>query len=194
MTPSDCRTRTPPRSLVAGLLLLAPLAACQDPAATTLADETLLELEADQVLYEMTTYATTDGIRQARIQADSAYFFRDSSVVHLEGVDMTIYGESGSERASVVSERGRMDRRSEMLTAQGNVVLRIPEQNRIVESTELHYDPSGDRIWSDSATTMREGSRVTRGTCFNSDLEFRNYNVCNLRGAATGVPGGGGGG
>lgn len=194
MTPPDRRSTMPPRLPAAALLLLAPLAACQDPAATTLADETLRELEADQVLYEMSTYATTNGIRQARIEADSAYFFRDSSVVHLQGVNMTIYGESGAERASVVADRGRMERRSEMLTAQGNVMLRIPEQNRIIESTELHYDPSGDRIWSDSATTMREGNRVTRGTCFNSDLQFRNYNVCNLRGAATGVPGAGGGG
>lgn len=194
MTRTERRTRTAPRRLAAALLLLAPLAACQEPAGTVLADESLRELEADQVLYEMSTYVTARGIRQAEIEADTAYMFRDSSVVHLLGVDMTIFGETGTERASVVAERGRMDRRTEMLNAQGSVVLRIPEQNRVIESSELNYDPSGDRIWSDSLTTMREGNRVTRGTCFNSDLQFRNYSVCNVRGSAgpVGAPGSGG--
>lgn len=187
-------TSTMHRPSAAPLSLLVLLAACQEPAGTNVADDALRELAADMVNYDMSTFVTAEGIRQAEIHADTAYFFRDSSVVHLLGVEMTVFEEGGAERASVVANRGRMDRRTEVLNAQGDVVLSIPDQNRVIESPVLNYDPSGDRIWSDSATTMREGGRVTHGTCFNSDLEFTNFTVCNIRGSAGGLapPGGGG--
>jgi hypothetical protein len=53
------------------------------------------------------------------------------------------------------------------------VILVITEGNKRVESEELHYDPNGDRIWSDSATTMIEPGRVSEGLGFESDLNFR---------------------
>ncbi len=53
------------------------------------------------------------------------------------------------------------------------MVLVITEGNKQVESEELNYDPNGDRIWSDSATTMVEPGRVSEGLGFESDLNFR---------------------
>jgi hypothetical protein len=53
-----------------------------------------------------------------------------------------------------------------------------------VESAELYYEPADQRIWSDSASTYTYKGQVTRGTCFRSDLTFKNYQVCNIRGAA----------
>ena len=44
---------------------------------------------------------------------------------------------------------------------------------RRVESEELNYNPNGDRIWSDSATTMIEPGRISEGLGFESDLNFR---------------------
>ncbi len=186
------RSRRLAAAVAAGALL--GTLACGEPATTAVADESLQDLTADLVLYDMSTYVTSKGVRQAQIQADSAYSYQDSAVVHLMGVDMTIYGERGETRATVTARKGRIDQKSQMLTAQGDVVLRIPDQDRIIQGPELNYDPNGDRIWSDSTTTMREGSRTTTGTCFRSDLQFKNFTVCNIRGAAGAIatPGDGG--
>ena len=53
--------------------------------------------------------------------------------------------------------------------------------------------PGAERIWSDSATVYTDEGRVTRGSCFRSNLDFTNLEVCAIRGSA-GVRREGGGG
>jgi LPS export ABC transporter protein LptC len=171
------------------------IAACARSEPTLVADESLFGIEADAVVFDMEDYLTDDGIRSGVILADTAYVFDDSSEVRMWGVEMTLYHEDGAERAHVTSERGTLDRQTEEMTAYGNVVLVVDQGAQRVESPELHYDPNGDRIWSDSNSVFTRDGRVTRGTCFRSDLSFRSYTVCNIRGAAGSIqqaPRGGG--
>jgi LPS export ABC transporter protein LptC len=184
------------RVLVMGGLIVV-VVGCEEAPNTTVADDALTELEADAVIYEMDDYLEKDGIRSGRVQADSAYLFNDSSVVKLWTLDMTLYHEDGSERARVTSERGTMNDRTEKMVARGNVVVQMANSPERIESPELHYDPTRNRIWSDSATVrILPDGRTTRGTCFESDLELRNVRVCNPRGAVgeTGMTGDGGAG
>lgn len=182
------------RGLAAGVTVLF-VAACGEPPHTPVADEALTEIEADGVIYGMDDYLEDEGVRSGRIRADSAYVYNDSSVVHLWDLDMTVYHQDGSERARVTAERGTLNERTDRMVARGNVVVQMAGTPERIESVELHYDPSGNRIWSDSATVrvMPDGG-VTRGTCFQSDLELRNVNVCNPRGAVGGIGGSGPGG
>jgi len=127
------------------------LAGCGDGPRTPVASEDLLEMQADMVTYDMETYFTNaEGIRTGKIEADSAFSFQDSTVVHMRGVDMTVYAETGEIRATVIADRGRYERDRKM-HALGNVVLVMPADGLRLESEELHYDPLTERIWSDSA-------------------------------------------
>ena len=165
--------------------LVLVLAACGDGPPTPVAGEDLLEMQADMVSYDMVTYFTNaEGIRTGKIEADSAFFFQDSTVVHMRGVDMTVYAETGEVRATVTAHRGRYEERYQKMHALGDVVLVMPADSRRLESEELHYDPLTERIWSDSASTYRYQGQVTMGTCFRSDMSFQNYEVCNIRGSA----------
>jgi len=94
------------------------------------------------------------------------------------------YNEDGTERATVTADMGEMDENTDRMLARGSVVLLMHEDGRRIETAELNYDPNQDRIWSDSATvqTLADGS-VTRGTAFESDLDFTNVRITNPRGA-----------
>lgn len=166
-----------------GLIALL-LAGCGDAPATPVASEDLLEMSSDMVGYETRTILTTDGVKSGLIEADTTYFFEDSTLVHMNGVDMVTYTDQGAVRATITADRGRYDQRTQQMHAQGNVVLILPDDGRRLESPELHYDPESQRIWSDSATTYLNASQVTRGSCFKSDMTFRNITVCDIRGAA----------
>lgn len=165
--------------MVAGLVLAA--AACGEEADTPVVAEDLARIDADNVVYGMTQILTREGVREGVIEADTAYFYQDSSAVHLRGVQMTLYREEGGERAEVVAERGRLDPRTQEMVGQGDVVLTIPEGNRRIETEELHYSSRGDRIWSDTYTIMEQDGEVTCGTAFRSDLEFRNVVIEHAR-------------
>jgi LPS export ABC transporter protein LptC len=170
---------------VSGLLvlLLALAGGCgsQDSVTTIPAD--YLAFEADGIVFGMVHRITQDGRIQGLVHADTAIQWQDSAAVHLRGVDLTVMEEDGSERAHVTSRSGILDTRTNRMTAYGDVVMIIPASARRIESQELHYDPQGDQIWSDSAFVFTEGSRVTRGQAFRSDLEFRNFRIVG-RGAA----------
>ena len=148
--------------------------ACTEETTTPIASPPLLETGADMVIQGLRHVVTLEGVKEAEVFADSAFFYRDSSIYHLVGPEMLLFVPgSGAQRARVTARRGRFNPTTQELVATGGVILIITEGNKRVESEELHYDPNGDRIWSDSATTMVEPGRVTEGFSFESDLNFR---------------------
>ncbi len=166
--------------------LVGGLSACAEPTNTPVASSDLQDIKADVVFYGMESYLTAEGIRQGRVQADTAYMFNDSSSIEVRGMHVVFYDDNGREKATVTSEQGELDRKSDRMVARGNVVLVVAADGRKIESSELHYDPDLNRIWSDSATVMYDGSKVTRGSSFQSDLEFKNVRIENPRGALGG--------
>lgn len=167
------------RIQVGTLLLLVVLAgsACSEEDTTPVASPTLLESGAESVIILLTQQISVNGVREGRVEADTAFVYPDSSVYSMRNSVLVLYNEQGVERARVVAKRGRFNYATKELVAQGDVVLTIPDGNKRVETEELNYDPSGDRIWSDSMTVMREAGTVSRGMGFDSDLDFRSLRV-----------------
>jgi len=160
------------------------LAACDGPTDTPVASADILGIEADLVTTGMVSFLTAGGVREGRVEADTAYAFYDSATVRLKGMRLVFFNPDGSERATVTALGGEMDENTDRMVARGNVVLVVHSDGQKIETAELNYDPNNDRIWSDSATvrTMANG-QVTRGTAFESDMEFRNVRIANPRGA-----------
>ena len=166
-------------ALAVPLLLLA----CSGPEDTPLASADVQSIGADQVIYGMSSYLTASGVREGRVVADTGYVFYDSATVKLRGMRLVFYNADGTERATVTAQSGQLNENTDRMVAYGNVVLIVHADGSKIETAELNYDPNQDRIWSDSATvrTMANGS-VTRGTAFESDLDFKNVVIRNIRG------------
>jgi LPS export ABC transporter protein LptC len=161
-----------------------PLAACESAENTTVANEFLQGIDAP-VVFGMVSYITTEGVRQARVQADTAFTFADSAKVDLRVMTVDFYDEAGVARATVVGTHGEWNQDTDLMVARGDVELLVHSDSSVIRSQEIHYDPQTDRIWSDSATsrTMTDGS-VTRGSSFESDIEFTNIRIRDVRGDA----------
>jgi len=159
-------------------------AACDGPTDTPLASPDVQGIEADLVTTGMVSFLTANGVREGRVEADTAYAFYDSATVRLKRMRLVFFNEDGSERATVTADGGEMDENTDRMVARGNVVLIVHANGQRIETAELNYDPNNDRIWSDSATvrTLANG-QVTRGTAFESDLDFENVRIANPRGA-----------
>lgn len=171
--------------LALSLVAIAGLIACADAEnATTVANDFMQGIDAP-VVYGMTSYITTEGVRQARVEADTAFTFADSAKVDLRVMTVYFYDEAGGERATVRGTRGEWNQETDLMVARGDVELRVHADSSVLRSQEIHYDPQTDRIWSDSATsrTMTDGS-VTSGSSFESDIEFTNIRIRDVRGDA----------
>ena len=169
---------------LATLMLVAGLGACEAPTNGAVASHELLEMGADQVVLGMSMFMSTSGIRQGKVEADTAFMYADSAKAKLRRLRIVFFDENGAERATVTGTAGEWDRNTDRMWAQGDVVLIVHADGRRIESAEMVYDPTEQEIWSDSATvqTLANG-RVTRGSSFRSDMEFRNVQIQNIRGA-----------
>jgi LPS export ABC transporter protein LptC len=159
------------------------LAACTEGPPRMVVDPDLAAIEADYIIFGLTDNVTRGGIREFLLEADTALIFQDSTMVLLRGnVTLTAYNEEfGTERAVVTSDRGRLDKSTNEMLAEGNSVLLIRADGRRIESYELRYTPDSNLIQSDSAVVMYDGDDVVEGTSFNSDLSFERVNITNAR-------------
>jgi len=178
------RRATSPLMLCAALSSAAMLGACEEPTVGAVADGALQEIGADNVVFGMISFMTSRGIREGRVEADTAYMFADSAQADLRGMRIVFYNENGTARATVTGLTGEWDQTTDRMTARGDVVLVVHEDGRKIESPELHYDPNQDRVWSDSATVQVLNGATTRGSSFTSDLGFRNVTIRDIRGGA----------
>tara|TARA_Y100000588_G_scaffold223234_1_gene237208 strand:- start:5658 stop:6218 length:561 start_codon:yes stop_codon:yes gene_type:complete len=166
------------------LLTLVPQGGCGNPDSVSLASSDLQEIDADNVIFGMVSFITANGIREGHVEADTAYLFVDSAKAELHQMRILFFNEDGSQRATVTGTSGEWDQTTDRMTAWGDVLLIVHSDQRRIETQELNYDPEAERIWSDSATvqTMVDGS-ITRGSAFESDMEFRNVRIASIRGA-----------
>ena len=178
----------PMRRLRVGLALVltlgGALGACNELQNTNVADEFMEGIDAP-VVFGMVSYITINGVREGRVEADTAFTFADSAKVDLRVMRVVFYDESGVERATVEGARGEWNQDTNVMVARGDVELLVFSDSSVIRSPEIHYDPQSDRIWSDSATsrTMADGT-MTSGSAFESDIEFTNIRILNVRGDA----------
>lgn len=171
--------------LVVTAALLGALVGCDSEIKTPVASDAIQSMEADQVIFGMKSFLTSRGIREGRVEADTAYMYADSAMADLRQMRIVFYDIDGRERASVTGLRGSWGQANDVMVARGDVVLLVFADSMTIESQEIHYDPGLERIWSDSATvqTMADGT-VSTGSAFESDLSFENIRITDMRGGA----------
>jgi LPS export ABC transporter protein LptC len=171
--------------LASTLLMLCAVAACSREISTPVASSEIQSMEADNVIFGMVSFLTTSGVREGRIEADTAYIFADSLKADLRQMSIVFYDEEGRQRATVSGTSGEWSQETDRMVAYGDVVLLVHADSSTIASQEIHYDPGQERVWSDSTTvrTMSDGS-VTSGSAFESDMSFENIRIQDMRGGA----------
>ncbi len=166
------------KALTALIGLFLGVSACSEGSEVSSFAQEGAYMDADMVEMGGRHSFSKDGIRTANLTFDTAFIWQDSVNTSLRGINLTVFDEGvGTERAYVTSLRGTMDRRGERLTAEGDVVLVVPAQNRTIRTQELHYDPHSESIWGDSAFVMEFQGQTLRGRSFRTDVEFRNFRI-----------------
>jgi lipopolysaccharide export system protein LptC len=145
------------------------------------------QVDADMILVDMVSNMTTQGIRKARLQGDTANVFDDSTTIKVKGVKLVFFDERGAESGSLTSRTGDFNTNTQAMIARGNAVLITTVGNRRIETEELHYDPTTHRLWSKVHTVMTEGGSRLTGAGFEADDKFQNFNITNMTGRVRGL-------
>ncbi len=158
-------------------VLAAVVAACGPDAAERTGPGGLAPTSADEVTFDVTHVVSVDGVREARLRADSMLAWRDSAHVVLGRMELAIFDEQGRARATITADSGRLLRRTDELTAMGNARLVVAAEDLEISSSILRFAPASDRVWSDSAVVMRKEQCRVEGDRFEADLNFDDVTI-----------------
>jgi LPS export ABC transporter protein LptC len=163
-----------------GVLLLA---ACGESSTTPSDVMSTADLAADQVVYGLHHIMTKDGVRSAVLDSDTAYLRDQGDTFELSGVRLSFFDENGVSTGDLTARSGTYNRTTGLFVARDDVVLvtQTPTGTRRIESQNLNYETSSNRLWSSVPFVMTEGSRVTRGSSFESDGKFESWSANDVQ-------------
>lgn len=140
---------------------------------------------ADQVMMGLKQYMTKEGVRQAFLEADTAYIYETRGHIDLKNIRVTFYTQTGEQSSVLTARRGAHNIRTNIMEAIGDVVVVRADGARLTTS-HLIYDQPRNEVRTDSAYTYVTGERDVQGQGFVSDPTFTNIRSQNLRGRAGG--------
>jgi LPS export ABC transporter protein LptC len=139
----------------------------------------------DQLMIGLKQNMTKEGVRQAYLEADSAFIYETRGHVDLKHIRVTFFSQSGEQTSVLTALGGSYNMRTNLMDARGNVVVVRSDGGRLTTS-HLIYDQPRNEVRTDSAYTYTSAERQVEGDGFVSDPTFTNIQSRRLRGRAGG--------
>jgi LPS export ABC transporter protein LptC len=171
------------RAILVTLTAALALASCQgreQPPVTAVASAAD---SADQVMIQVHWLLNERGVQQGELFADTAYVYDDNSRFEFRKVRTTFNTPTGAPNGTLTSRRGRYDMRQRVLEAFGDVVVVTTDGKRLL-TPHLRFDQSSNLVRTDSAYSLVDGRRQSRGVGFESDPNVTRF-VCKRDCVAT---------
>ena len=124
----------------------------------------------DYAFTRMRTFMTREGIRRARIEADTAEFVGENEV-HMRPVKLIFFDQDGRESTELTADYGVYYELTEDMDAEGSVVVLDRADGQRLETERITYVNDEDRLYGDTAFRLYrdDGLTVIDGSAFESD-------------------------
>ena len=146
------------------------------PTATVAAVDT-----ADQVMYNMSTNVTTQGVLRARVLADTAYLYNATQVSELRNVHVTFYDATGRETSTLTGKEGTLHNSGDM-EGRGNVVVVRASDDGTLRTEKIRYNQRANQVSSDLPFTFDTPQQHLKGIGFTSDPDFKDLKAQHVTG------------
>jgi LPS export ABC transporter protein LptC len=139
---------------------------------------------ADQLMMGVQLYLTDQGVRQAFLEADTAFVYEASGRTELRKVRVTFFRKETGDTASVLtSDEGTYEQRTGAMEARGSCRV-VTSDGAVLTTSVLRYDQNRDQVSTDRPYTYVAGDRNVQGDGFVSDPTFSNITTQRVRGSA----------
>jgi LPS export ABC transporter protein LptC len=160
------------------------LAACGVPERNVAAGGLAAADSADQTMFGLSQILTRDGVKQAYLQADTAFMYEGTGRVDLRKVKVTFYSALGEQQSVLTGLTGTYWTRTNQMSARGSVlVVRTADQARL-RTEFLEYDPVKNEVRTDQPFLADKGEQHFEGVGFICDPGFTNCTSQQTRGNA----------
>lgn len=159
--------------------------ACSEAAVTPRGSADVAADSADQVLFKMSTRLTEGGVLRSFLEADTAYVYQNEQRMKLRVFKVRMLDAQGNLQSTLTADRGEYLTPTGKLDARGHVLVESTD-GRHLRTEHLIYDKGANQIKSDTVFTYESHEVKGGGNGFVSDIDFRNIQVNQPRGAQKG--------
>ncbi|MCL7937829.1 MAG: LPS export ABC transporter periplasmic protein LptC [marine benthic group bacterium] len=161
----------PPGLELASVLVVLMLAGCDEKEPVLAGEAPSVFVEgADQVMVGVENHITRQGVRQAELEADTAYTFEDAGRLDLKQVTLTFFGEAGDTVGVLTGQSAEYQLEAGDVTVRGDVEVDLRTGERF-EAPVLAYISASNQIRADSGYVLiYPDGTVDRGTYVVRDL------------------------
>lgn len=168
---------------VALLLLATALGGCKGRGHDIVAEVEQAADSADQLMIHLTQYLTAEGVRQAKLEADSAFIYENSGRVDLKTIKVTFFTVNGVQTSVLTAKGGLYNLRTGQMEARGDCVVVMTNGARLT-SEVLRYDQTKNEVSTDQPFVYDAADRHIVGDGFVSDPSFSSIVTQRPRGTA----------
>jgi len=136
---------------------------------------------ADQLMIKLTSYLTNQGVRQAYLEADTAYVYEARGQTELKNIRVTFYTINGVATSVLTAREGTYTLRTGEMEARRDVVVVRTDGARLTTSV-LRYEQAKNQVSSDRPYVYDAPDRHVEGESFVSDPSFSNITTQRPRG------------
>ncbi len=147
---------------------------CEKESQKPLASDTLLGLEADQVLVGVEMNLTRAGVRNGILVADTAFSFQEEGLLELRNLVITFYGSTGLEEGVLTGREGEYQFETGDVEVRGGVEVTEAVGSKRLVTERLRYVAAADSLYGDTAFVLYRPGLEMRGDSFVSDAQLEN--------------------
>lgn len=172
------------------LVLLSALVAggCREESQRPVASDTLLGLEADQVLVGVEMNLTRAGVRNGVLVADTAFSYQEEGLLQLRNLAITFYGSSGLEEGVLTGREGEYRFETGDVEVRGTVEVTEAVGSKRLVTERLRYSAAADSLYGDTTFVLYRPGLQMRGDSFVSDSKLENVQSLNPSFVSEGDP------
>jgi len=126
---------------------------------------------------------TENGKVKVRLVANRIERFQDiqPALIFPDHLEVYFYNDSSQLQSTLMADYASIDEEKKIMLAQNNVIL-ISSDDKKLETNELVWDESKNKIYTDEKVKITTGKEVIYGEGFTSTPDFKQYSITKIHG------------
>ena len=126
---------------------------------------------------------TENGKVKVRVEAISIERFNNiqPALIFSDHLEVYFYNDSSQLQSTLMADYASIDDKKKIMLAQNNVIL-ISNDDKKLETDELVWDESKNKIYTDKKVKITTGKEVIYGEGFTSTPNFKQYSITKIHG------------
>ena len=126
---------------------------------------------------------TENGKVKVRVVASSIERFQNiqPELIFSDHLEVYFYNDSSLLQSTLMADYASIDEGKKIMLAQNNVIL-ISIDDKKLETDELVWDESKNKIYTDKKVKITTGKEVIYGEGFTSTPDFKQYSITKIHG------------